>query len=64
MTTTSNYIEETAGYLQDTVGLYPETIRAVLAIAGYTEEAINALVFYFTGYRDLGQLIEAETEDD
>ena len=50
----------TYDYLVDNNIASEETIKAIIGINGYNMQALNDILYYFTGYNDLEQLEEEE----
>lgn len=40
-----------------------EEVNLVTGINGYSEETVNDIIFYRTGYQDIEQYLESEDED-
>ena len=50
----------TYDYLVDNNIASEETIKAIIGINGYNMQTLNDILYYFTGYNDIGQLEEEE----
>lgn len=53
-------LNEYYDYLIENLGISEETIRCVIGINGYSEETLDDILYYFTGYRDLEQYTRYE----
>ena len=47
-------------YLINNVGINEEVINCITNINGYSEETLDSILYYYTGYRDLEQYLECE----
>ena len=47
-------------YLINNVGINEEVINCITNINGYSEETLDNILYYYTGYRDLEQYLECE----
>lgn len=56
-------LEEVIDYLIENDIATREEIDLVTGINGYNEESIDDIIFYRTGYQDIGQYLESEDED-
>lgn len=56
-------LNEYYDYLIENLGVNEETIKCVTGINGYSEETLNDILYYFTGYRDLEQYLEYEDRE-
>ena len=56
-------LEEYYDYLINNVVVNEETIRCITGINGYTEETLDSILYYYTGYRDLEQYLEYEDKE-
>ena len=53
-------LEEYVEYLIDFLGIDEKIVNCVTGINGYNKNALNGVLYYFTGYRDLEQYLECE----
>ena len=56
-------LNEYYDYLIENLGVNEETIKCVTGINGYSEETLDSILYYFTGYRDLEQYTEYEDRE-
>ena len=56
-------LEEYVEYLIDFLGIDEKIINCVTGINGYNENALNGVLYYYTGYRDLKQYLECEDRE-
>ena len=56
-------LNEYYDYLIENLGINEETIKCVIGINGYSEETLNDILYYFSGYRDLEQFLEYEDKE-
>ena len=56
-------LNEYYDYLIENLGVNEETIKCVIGINGYSEETLDSILYYFTGYRDLEQFLEYEDRE-
>ena len=52
--------KEYSNYLIEYVGISEEVINCITGINGDSEETLNDVLYYYTGYRDLEQYTEYE----
>ena len=53
-------LEDYYDYLINNIGVNEETINCITSINGYTEDTLDNILYYYTGYRDLEQYTEYE----
>ncbi len=56
-------LDEIVDYLVENNIATEEEIDLVTGINGYSEETVNDIIFYRTGYQDIEQYLESEDED-
>lgn len=56
-------LEEIIDYLVENDIATQEEVNLVTGINGYSEETVNDIIFYRTGYQDIEQYLESEDED-
>lgn len=53
-------LKDYSNYLIDNVGVNEEVINCITSINGYSENTLDDILYYYTGYRDLEQYTRYE----
>lgn len=53
-------LEDYSNYLIDNVGVNEDVINCITSINGYSENTLDDVLYYYTGYRDLEQYTRYE----
>ena len=53
-------LKEYVDYLIDFLGIDEKIISCVTSINGYSENTLDSILYYYTGYRDIKQYLENE----
>lgn len=56
-------LDEIIDYIIENDIATQEEVNLVTGINGYSEETVNDIIFYRTGYQDIEQYLESEDED-
>ena len=56
-------LKEYVDYLIDFLGIDEKIISCVTSINGYSENTLDSILYYYTGYRDIKQYLENEDEE-
>lgn len=53
-------LEDYSNYLIENLGVNKEVVNCITSINGYSEETLDDVLYYYTGYRDLEQYTRYE----
>lgn len=56
-------LKEYDDYLVNTLGVNEEVLNCVTSINGYSEDTLDSILYYYTGYRDIKQYLENEDKN-
>ena len=56
-------LKEYVDYLIDFLGIDEKVISCVTSINGYSENTLDSILYYYTGYRDIKQYLENEDKE-